>query len=152
MLNRQMCWTINCDFVKWGSLSNDDGDGNEKGKKATGLNWQNNNFARASRFSLQSLHDHNVKVPNLTFCRGRELKTMTSFSFPFPELWYSLIEFNSKKNCQHFKNWTSWNKRDKVWSSANSLFKWRFRSGRHRCCLRSLFNCNFFSNVKSHNP
>ena len=27
-------------------LSNDDGHGNEKGKKAIGLDWQNNNFAR----------------------------------------------------------------------------------------------------------
>ena len=35
-----------------GSLSNDDGDGNENGKKATGLDKQNNNFARASRFFL----------------------------------------------------------------------------------------------------
>ena len=33
-----------------GSLSNDDGDVNENGKKAIGLDWQNNNFARASRF------------------------------------------------------------------------------------------------------
>ena len=33
-----------------GSLSNDDGDGSENGKKAMGLDWQNNNFARASRF------------------------------------------------------------------------------------------------------
>ena len=32
------------------SLSNDDGDGNENGKKAKGLDWQNNNFARALRF------------------------------------------------------------------------------------------------------
>ena len=35
------------------SLSNDDGDGNENGKKkkkAIGLDWQNNGFARASRF------------------------------------------------------------------------------------------------------
>jgi len=32
------------------SLSNDDGDVNEKGKKAIGLDWQNNNFARASPF------------------------------------------------------------------------------------------------------
>ena len=32
------------------SLRNDDGDGNESGKKAKGLDWQNNNFARASRF------------------------------------------------------------------------------------------------------
>ena len=33
-----------------GTLSNDDGDINENGKKAIGLDWQNNNFARASRF------------------------------------------------------------------------------------------------------
>ena len=32
------------------SLSNDDGDGNENGKKAKGLDKQNNNFARALRF------------------------------------------------------------------------------------------------------
>ena len=33
-----------------GSLSNDDGDGNEDGKKAIGLDWQNNNSARARSF------------------------------------------------------------------------------------------------------
>ena len=33
-----------------GSLSKDDGDVNENDKKAIGLDWQNNNFARASRF------------------------------------------------------------------------------------------------------
>ena len=33
-----------------GSLSNDDGDGNENGKKVKGLDKQNINFARASRF------------------------------------------------------------------------------------------------------
>ena len=33
-----------------GSLRNDDDDGNENGKKAIGLDKQNNNFARASRF------------------------------------------------------------------------------------------------------
>ena len=44
-----------CRFIL-GSLSNDDGDGdgdgdgNENGKKAIGLDWQNNNFARASLF------------------------------------------------------------------------------------------------------
>ena len=35
-----------------GSLRNDDGDGNENGKKEIGLDWQNNNFARASRFNF----------------------------------------------------------------------------------------------------
>ena len=33
-----------------GSLSNDDGDVNENGKKAISLDWQNNNCARESRF------------------------------------------------------------------------------------------------------
>ena len=33
-----------------GSFSNDDGDGNEIVKKRIGLDWQNNNFARASLF------------------------------------------------------------------------------------------------------
>ena len=32
-----------------GSLSNDDGDVNENANKAIGLDWQNNNVARASR-------------------------------------------------------------------------------------------------------
>ena len=37
-------------IFKIGSLSNDVGDGNENGKKAIGLDWQNNHFARAARF------------------------------------------------------------------------------------------------------
>ena len=44
--------------------------------------------------SLPSLPDYNMKVPEFTFCRGREHKTTTFFSFP--ELWYSPLEFNSK--------------------------------------------------------
>ena len=67
------------------SSSNDDGDGIENGKKSTGLDWrQNNNFARASRFlyiPLPSLHDYDVKLPNFTFCGGREHKTDFLFLF-----------------------------------------------------------------------
>ena len=37
-------------YFELGSLSNDDGDGTENGKKAIGLGQQNNNFARESRF------------------------------------------------------------------------------------------------------
>ena len=33
-----------------GSLSNNDSDVNENGKKAIGLDWQNNSSSRASRF------------------------------------------------------------------------------------------------------
>ena len=52
------------------SVSNDDGDGNKNGKKAIGLDWHNNNFARRSRYlyiSLPSLHDYDVKRPIFTF-------------------------------------------------------------------------------------
>ena len=53
-------------------------------KKAVGLDWQNNNFAREHAFlyiSLQSQHDNDVKMPNFTFCREREHKTTTVFFF-----------------------------------------------------------------------
>ena len=36
-----------------GSLSKDDGDGNENGKKAIGLDWRKNNFTGASRFFVR---------------------------------------------------------------------------------------------------
>ena len=43
-------WDHHTEDTLLGSISNDDGDVNENGKKAIGLDWQNNNFARASRF------------------------------------------------------------------------------------------------------
>ena len=49
------------------------------------------------------------------------MTTRQQLYFYFPELRYSLLKFNSRKNCQHLTNWTKWNKRDKGWSSANSL-------------------------------
>ena len=43
--------TAKCSCINYGAtLSNDDGDVNENGNNAIGLDWQNNNFARASRF------------------------------------------------------------------------------------------------------
>ena len=39
-------WKQNFCITTIGSLSNDDSDGNENRKKAIGLYWQNNNFAR----------------------------------------------------------------------------------------------------------
>ena len=41
--------------IKIGSLSNGDGDDIENGTKAIGLDQQNNNFARASRFFVHFL-------------------------------------------------------------------------------------------------
>ena len=56
-------------------------------------------------------------------------------SFSFPKLWHSPLEINSRRICQHLTNLTRWNKRDKDWSSANLLFKWRFRSRLRLWCL-----------------
>ena len=121
------------------SLSNETATSTRTGKKI-GLDWQNNNFARASRFlyiSSPSVYDNNMKVPNFTFCRGREHEATT---FSFSELWNSLLELNYKKIGQHLTNLTRWNKRDKLWGDPYSPLKWRFRCRRRRrrCCWSSL--------------
>ena len=86
---------------------------------------------------LPSVRDYDVKLPNFTFFGGREHKT-TSFYF-FSWTLMQSFRIQLKKNCQHLTKWTRYNKRDKVWNSANSLFKWRFRGLRRRCCLSSLW-------------
>ena len=66
------------------SLSNDDGDGNGNSKNAIGLISKTTTLHVHHAFwyiSLPSLHDYNVKLPNFTFCRGREHKTTTFFFF-----------------------------------------------------------------------
>ena len=73
-------------WQKVGSLGNDNGDGNESGKKAIGLDKQiNDNFARASRFFCTFLcrhYDYDVKVPNFTFVAGDgNTRQRLSFSF-----------------------------------------------------------------------
>ena len=47
--------TVQRCVVLKGSLSNDDGDGSHNGKKAIGVDWQNNNSAHASRFLVNFL-------------------------------------------------------------------------------------------------
>ena len=54
-------------------FSNDDGDGNENGKKAIGLDWQSRPLHVLHDFlylSLPSSHDYQVKLPIVTFCGG----------------------------------------------------------------------------------
>ena len=124
------------------SLSNDDGDVNENGKKAKSLDWQNNNFARASRSVCTFLccHCKYTTWKCLISLFVENMNTRQQLYFSFPEFRYSLLEFNFRKNCQHLTNFNNKmpNKRDKVWSSATSRFTWRFRSRRRRCCLSSL--------------
>ena len=67
------------------SLRNHDGDGNEYGKKAMDLDKQTTTLHVHHPFldiSLPSLDDYNVKLPNFSFCRGRE-QTDNNFLFLF---------------------------------------------------------------------
>ena len=123
-------------------LSNDDGDVNENGIKLS------------NRFRLAKQQLCTCITLFCTFlcrhCMTTTCKCLINFlwrtctqtrqwlSSSFSELRYSLLEFNSRKNCQHLTNRTRKNKRDKVWSSVTSFFKWRFRSRRHRCCSKEL--------------
>ena len=86
--------------VSLGSLSNDHGDVNKNVTKATGLDWQNNNFALATRvfvpfFSLPSLHDYDVKLPISRFLR--DVNTGQQLSIYFPE-----HQFSSRKELPTF--------------------------------------------------
>ena len=65
------------------------------------------------------------------------MSTRQQRSFAFPELWYSPLESNSRQIRQHLTNLTRWNKRDEVWTSANKLYYWRFRSRRRCHCFKS---------------
>ena len=79
---------------------------------------------------------------NFLFSRiVEDVNTRQQFSFSFPELRYNPLEFNPRKNRYYLPNWTRWNKFDKVWSSVNILFEWRFCSCRRRCCFKSFLKC-----------
>ena len=83
-----------------GRLNNDDGDGNENGKKAMSLDWQNKTCARVSRFFVhffavvawQQRETAYFHVLRRTWTLTRKL-----FSFSFPKLRCSPLEFNSRK-------------------------------------------------------
>ena len=68
-----------------GSLSNDNDDGTENGKKAISLISKTatlhvHHHAFLYTF-LPSLHGYDVKLPNFTFCGGCERKTTTLLFF-----------------------------------------------------------------------
>ena len=124
-------------FLHYSSLgSKDDGDcdGNENGKK------QQVSLAKQQLCTCITLFCTFFSTWKCLVLRFVEdVNKRHQLSFSFLELWYCRpLKFKSKKICQHLTNWTRWNKRDKVWGSANSLHKWRFRSRRPRFWLSSL--------------
>ena len=101
----------------FGSSIKDDGDGNEEGKKAVGLDW----LAKEKLCACITL------FYTFLFCRCMttmwnclilrfvvDVNTRQWPSFSFSELSYIPLEFNSRKIRQHLMNRTRWNKRDKV--------------------------------------
>ena len=87
--------------VRVGSLSNDDGKGNEYGKRNTiGLVWQKNNL-HLLFCTFLCLHDYDLKMPNWTFCVGRKQKTSTFFFFSGTSLQSFRIPLQF---CQHLAN------------------------------------------------
>ena len=64
------------------------------------------------------------------------VKTRQPLPFSFSELIYRPLDsVYSRKNRRHLTKWIRWIKNDEFGSSANSLFKWRFR---RRCCRGSV--------------
>ena len=98
-----------------GSLSNDDGDGDENGKNVIGLMSKTTLHVRHALLyiSLLSLHDYNVEMANFTFYGERKQATM-NFSFSFLTNESSPQEINSREICLHFTFSVNWNKCDKV--------------------------------------
>ena len=125
-----------------GSLRKYVGDCNKNGKRAAGFDWQKSNFARASRIFLH------------VFVVDARLQSETSY---FHALWRTWTQLDNNFLFLKFdtvlQNSTP-EKFDKVWSSANSLFKWHYFCSRlRRCCLFNKlpnFYPFFLSFVKKH--
>ena len=115
-----------------GSLNNDDGDGNENGKKAIGLDQQKQHRCTCTLFCPFLCRRCTTTTWNCLISRYvDDVKTNSKRrpSFSFPELCYSSLEFSSKK----FHIWRI------VWAGVRAIirltgrentliFNWHFRS------------------------
>ena len=111
-------------------FTNDDGDGNEDRKKSNRFRLAKRQLCTCITFFL---YDYNVKVSNFMFGPRRKHKTRTFFFFS----WTLIQSFRIQLKVKFANIWRIErvrNKREKVWRSTNSFFKWRFLG----CCLRSL--------------
>ena len=100
---------------KMGSISNNYGDVNEKGKKAVGtIDWQNKNTAHASPFLLFLCRHCTTTAQKFLISHFVEdMNTRQDFLLFFPELWHSRLEFNSRKKLSTFDElnkmeWAHW--------------------------------------------
>ena len=93
-------------FRAKGSLSNDNGDGNENGKKAVGSDWQKQQFCTyITLFCSFLCHGCTTTTWKCLISRFVEdVNTRQQPSFALPELWYSPLESNSRQIHQHLTN------------------------------------------------
>ena len=131
------------------SLSNDNGDVNENGKTAIGLDWQNSKSARASRllvrFFTVTAWLRPREMQNFTYCGEREYKTTTLLFFS----WTFLKSFRIQ--LQHLTNWTRWNKCDEFavlfipsFYVLSGLFLWFTQFGGSSHCLKNSDTATYF--------
>ena len=73
-----------------------------------------------SLLGFANLNYNDVKMPNFTFS-GVWWTQDNDIIFLFSWTFYIALRIQLQKNRHQFTNWTRWNKRDQVWSSANSL-------------------------------
>ena len=95
----------------------------ENGKKAIGLIRKTVTLHVHHAFLyifVPSLHGYDVKLPNFTFCGGRERKTTTLFFFSWTLI--QSVRIQLQKKSPNLTNWTRWKKRVKVWSRAGTYF------------------------------
>ena len=92
--------------LKFLDNGNDDGDGNENGKKSNMLRQAKRQLYKCiTLFCTFLCHRCTTTAWNCLISRFVEDgNKRQQFSFSFPELWYSPLEFNSKKTCQHLTN------------------------------------------------
>ena len=81
--------------------NNDDGNGNENGTENNVIGLEHHVFLY---IFLPLLHDYDVKVPNFTFCGGREHRTTTSFFYSTSVEFRIHLEFNFRKIRPHLTN------------------------------------------------
>ena len=83
-------------LLSLGSLTNDDGDGNEDGRKATGSDWQTTTLHAFCTFLRRRCCTTTTRKC-LISRSVEDANTRQRLSFSFPELWYSLQNSTTKK-------------------------------------------------------
>ena len=90
--------------------------------------WRGNRELKQRRWRRQGERQksNRFKLAKQQLCTWITLFCTFLFHHRTTATWKYLI--SRFVNSTNLTNWTRWNKRDKVWSSGNSLFKWRFPS------------------------